>query len=360
LRVGSKEKTKWFFNRPTGGSVISSKSIWCLYGGCDVKGIMVTLAKASPGNKWRRPLKPSFEDYSPRQKKTLFGSWLDFEHPTKNSAAARRRKRMIEPPSDAKASLPLSPSLTSLSSTSSSTSSTEGECNLPHQQYKCTSKTTERRYENKQRSCWDKNMTSIKSMDIEARSSLDDRSQIGDEEKLKTVLARNSKRQMRKAPKGKNCIFWTPQRTKRKEMVVGTSRSSGSSSDEKPTTIKIPSKYRQSFTEFSDNNSRCSSFGGIDEKSASYFNPDDYSECQSRRSSLGSFQSGVSKRGIPKVDNPAEAVGQEMFELVHRTSKSMDEFNMVMHHYTRDKDELMDSLRTFQTELYNSFDRPRD
>eukprot|EP00980_Cylindrotheca_fusiformis_P010744 scaffold2428_cov97-Cylindrotheca_fusiformis.AAC.3 len=56
LLIGSKKDRTVFFRRPTGGKVLPEKSTWVPYGGMQVKGMIVTLHKAHPGVKWKRPL----------------------------------------------------------------------------------------------------------------------------------------------------------------------------------------------------------------------------------------------------------------------------------------------------------------
>ncbi|CAJ1958292.1 unnamed protein product [Cylindrotheca closterium] len=56
LQLGRKGDRQAFFHRPLGGKCIPESSIWVPYGGADVKGIIVHLKKANPGEKWQRPL----------------------------------------------------------------------------------------------------------------------------------------------------------------------------------------------------------------------------------------------------------------------------------------------------------------
>ncbi|KAL3930854.1 MAG: hypothetical protein SGBAC_011581 [Bacillariaceae sp.] len=56
LQLGRKGDERVFFHRPLGGKCVPEKSIWVPYGGADVKGVMVHLKKANPGEKWQRPL----------------------------------------------------------------------------------------------------------------------------------------------------------------------------------------------------------------------------------------------------------------------------------------------------------------
>eukprot|EP00526_Cylindrotheca_closterium_P004104 CAMPEP_0113620832 /NCGR_PEP_ID=MMETSP0017_2-20120614/10626_1 /TAXON_ID=2856 /ORGANISM="Cylindrotheca closterium" /LENGTH=1189 /DNA_ID=CAMNT_0000530525 /DNA_START=28 /DNA_END=3597 /DNA_ORIENTATION=- /assembly_acc=CAM_ASM_000147 len=58
LQLGSKGDEQAFFHRPLGGKCDPEKSIWVTYGGADVKGVLVNLKKANPGEKWKRPLLP--------------------------------------------------------------------------------------------------------------------------------------------------------------------------------------------------------------------------------------------------------------------------------------------------------------
>eukprot|EP00526_Cylindrotheca_closterium_P002775 CAMPEP_0113644158 /NCGR_PEP_ID=MMETSP0017_2-20120614/23234_1 /TAXON_ID=2856 /ORGANISM="Cylindrotheca closterium" /LENGTH=1033 /DNA_ID=CAMNT_0000555741 /DNA_START=91 /DNA_END=3192 /DNA_ORIENTATION=+ /assembly_acc=CAM_ASM_000147 len=56
LQLGRKDDDQAFFHRLLGGKCDPEKSIWVAYGGAEVKGFIVELKKANPGEKWKRPL----------------------------------------------------------------------------------------------------------------------------------------------------------------------------------------------------------------------------------------------------------------------------------------------------------------
>jgi hypothetical protein len=100
LQLGRKGDRQAFFHRPLGGKCVPEKSIWVPYGGTDVKGIIVHLKKASPGEKWQRPMLGVPGTKATRQpvhRNTLpedFGSPRLHKDPVVDTLLRRRERRL--------------------------------------------------------------------------------------------------------------------------------------------------------------------------------------------------------------------------------------------------------------------------
>jgi hypothetical protein len=378
LKIGSKGEKKSFFSRPTGGVVIPGKSTWVPYGGIDVKGIIVTLAKANQGSEWKRPLLPPNEgSQSSRNTMNSLSQYLENYHTDTESVVPvlethgkkspsveslerkeARRKKMA---ADASVDRSKNHSLASQ------------ETQPVHNGARQSSRRSSPTLVADDDSLWTIKNTSPESNDRE--EALDDHSL--------------TSRWSRRARKGANRKFWTP-RTKKQSKEPGTLsshqkqavgyRTSFSGSID-PIDLIIPSVpfIKESYdaedeemhsvqTEITDpmtpspgGRRPIISLASSLAAAAPLLFDDDHS--LSTISTMGSrntirtiLSMPLSRRAVAAADiaDAELVVDEETYDLARRSSKSMDEFNMMVHHYSRPQDELNNSLRTFARSLSGS------
>lgn len=377
IRIGSKSEKTSFFSRPTGGAVIPGKSSWVPYGGMDVKGIIVTLAKANQGSEWKRPILPPIEgSLRVSQSVRSLCDYLDSYHTDTESFLP------VNEPNGKK-----SPSVESLERKAALRRKLAEEVSVDRSKNHSLASQETQPVHNGGRA------GSRRSLPIPADDDDDDddgdsfwtiKKLSPDSNDREEALVDDSSllsRWSRRAKKGANRKFWTPP-NKKKSKEPGTHTSSQKNHSPRyrtsfagsidPIDSIIPAVP---FTDDNDDEEEEEMNSVLTDTPAGegpiiYFSsklgPSEPMPCGSdhsmstistmgSRSTIRTILSTMARRSIPEpTGEQDELVDEETYDMARRSSKSLDEFNMVVHHYSRPQEELNNSLRTFARSLDGS------